>query len=275
MILCQISDLHIKREGALAYGRVDTAGALRRCLARIVGLRPQPDAVVVTGDLVDLGGADEYAHLRQLLGALPMPCYLLVGNHDHRESLIAAFPEHAHLAAGAGFVQYAVDVGPLRLIALDTQDPPRGSGRLCARRLAWLEGELERAAGRPVVVAMHHPPFATGIAHMDAIGLPADDCARLAQLIARHPNVERVLCGHLHRAIQRRFAGTLASTVPSPAHQVAFDIAPDAPSAYRLEPPAFQLHAWRAGEGLVSHLVMVDDYPGPYPFFHPDGELID
>ncbi len=275
MILCQISDLHIKRKGALAYGRVDTAGALRRCLDRIVRLRPRPDAIVVTGDLVDLGSADEYAHLRELLAPVPIPYYLLMGNHDHRESLIAAFPEHRHLATGGGFVQYAVDVGPLRLIALDTQDPPHGSGRLCAERFVWLEGELDRAAGKPVVVAMHHPPFVTGIGHMDAIGLPAGDSARLAELIARHPNVERVLCGHLHRPIQRRFGGTLASTSPAPAHQVAFDIAPAAPSAYRLEPPSFQLHAWLGTEGLVSHLVLVDEYPGPYPFFHPDGELID
>ncbi len=275
MILCQISDLHIKRKGALAYGRVDTAGFLERCLRSILALRPRPDAIVVTGDLVDRGDAEEYAHLRELLAAIPIPHFLLVGNHDRRDALIAAFPDHRHLREGGGFVQYAVDLGPCRLIALDTQDPPHSSGRLCPSRIEWLEDQLARAAARPVIVAMHHPPFATGIGHMDAIGLPADDRARLAALVSRHPNVERILCGHLHRPIQRRFGGTLVSTCPAPAHQVAFDIRPDAPSAYRLEPPAFQIHAWLEPEGLVSHLVQVDDYPGPYPFFHPDGELID
>ena len=275
MILCQISDLHIKRKGALAYGRVDTAGFLTRCLERIRALCPLPDAVVITGDLVDRGDAGEYAHLRELLAALPLPHYLLVGNHDSRQALRAAFPDHAYLGSADGFVQYAADLGPCRLIALDTQDPPHSGGRLCEARLRWLEGELERADGRPVILAMHHPPFVTGIGHMDAIGLPAADCARLAEVVARHPNIERVLCGHLHRPIQHRFAGTLASTCPSPAHQVALDLRPDAPSAYRMEPPAFEIHAWLPGAGLVSHLVPVDESPGPYPFFHQDGQLID
>ena len=275
MILCQISDLHIKRKGALAYGRVDTAGFLVRCLDRIGALRPLPDAVVVTGDLVDKGDAEEYAHLRELLAAMPMPHFLLVGNHDSRPALRAAFPDHAYLGEGNGFVQYTIDLGPFRLIALDTQDPPHSGGRLCEARLAWLEEQLLLATDRPVVLAMHHPPFVTGIGHMDASGVPAAERARLAALVARHPNIERILCGHLHRPIQHRFAGTLASTCPGPAHQVAFDISPGAPSAYRLEPPAFQIHAWLPGEGLVSHLVPVDDYPGPYPFFHQDGQLID
>lgn len=275
MILCQISDLHIKRKGALAYGRVDTAGYLARCLDRICALRPLPDAVVITGDLVDRGDFEEYAHLRELLGALPLPHYLLVGNHDNRQALRAVFPDHAYLGRGTGFVQYIADLGSCRLIALDTQDPPLSGGSLCEERLDWLDEQMRLAGERPVILAMHHPPFATGIAHMDAIGMHRTTRARLAAIVAKYPNIERILCGHLHRPIQHRFAGTLASTCPSPAHQVAFDIQPDAPPAYRLEPPAMQIHAWLPGEGLVSHLVAVDESPGPYPFFHQDGQLID
>ena len=274
MIVCQISDLHIKRPGALAYQRVDTAGALRRCLRGMARLRPAPDAVVITGDLVDHGDAQEYAHLRELLDELAVPFYLLVCNHDHRDALRQAFPDHAYLGS-AGFVQYAVDLGPLRLLALDTQDPPHSGGRLCEQRLRWLELELARSPGKPVVLAMHHPPFLTGIGHMDEIGLPREDRERLAALVARHPQVERIICGHLHRPIQRRFAGTVASTSPAPAHQVAFDLQPGAVPGFRLEPPAMQLHAWIDGEGLVSHQVTVDEYPGPYPFFDGDGRLID
>lgn len=275
MILCQISDPHIKRKGALAYGRVDTAAYLTRCIDRIRALRPLPDVVVITGDLVDRGDDEEYAHLRELLTALPISHYLMVGNHDNRQALREVFHDHAYLGSGTDFVQYTADLGPCRLIALDTQDPPHSGGSLCEARLEWLEEQMRFAGEQPVILAMHHPPFATGIAHMDAIGIPATERARLAAVVARHPNIERIVCGHLHRPIQHRFAGTLASTCPSPAHQVAFDIRPDAPSAYRLEPPAFQIHAWLPGEGLVSHLVTVDESPGPYPFFHQDGQLID
>ena len=274
MILCQISDLHIKRKGALAYQRVDTAGALRRCLSAIARLRPAPDAVVVTGDLVDMGDAEEYAHLREILDELPMPYYLLVGNHDHRDALRQAFPEHVWLGRD-GFVQYAVDLGPCRLLALDTQDPPHGGGRLCERRLQWLEQELGRAPAKPTILAMHHPPFVTGIGHMDKIGLPREDRQRLSELVSRHPQIERIVCGHLHRPIQRRFGSSVASTCPAPAHQVAFDLDPESAPWFRLEPAAMQLHAWIDDEGLVSHLVNIEEYPGPYPFFQPGGGLID
>lgn len=275
MILCQISDLHIKRDGKKAYGKVDTAGALARCVARLNALTPRPDAVVVTGDLVDAGKEEEYRVLRGLLERLEMPYYLVVGNHDGRQALRAVFDDHAYLQQHGEFVQYAVDIGPLRLIALDTQHPPHSGGMLCDERLAWLEDQLAEAAGKPVVLAMHHPPFVTGIGHMDAIGLNEGAMAGLAERVRRWPNVEQILCGHLHRPIQVRFAGTLASTCPSPAHQVALDLREDAPSAYVLEPGGFLLHWWRPGQGLVSHQGYVEVADGPYPFFEENGSLID
>jgi Icc protein len=69
---------------------------------------------------------------------------------------------------------------------------------------------------------MHHPPFATGITHMDNFGL--DNAAELAEIVVRHPQVERILCGHLHRTIDRRFAGTVAGTAPSTAHQIRLNL---------------------------------------------------
>jgi hypothetical protein len=78
---------------------------------------------------------------------------------------------------------------------------------------------LAEAPGRPTVVAMHHPPFVTGIGHMDRVGLSGSEA--LAQVIARHPQVERIIAGHLHRPITVRFAKTVAGTCPSPAHRAA------------------------------------------------------
>src|SRR5207245_11430487 len=110
----------------------------------------------------------------------------------------------------------------------------------------------------------HHSPTPTHTVHMDLIYMQGSKL--LSELIERHPQVDRVLCGHLHRPIQFRFAGTIASTCPSPAHQVALDLAPDAASAFRMEPPAFQLHAWEEGVGVVSHTAYIGDFAGPYPF---------
>lgn len=274
MLLCQISDTHVKAGGRLAYGVVDTAGMLARCVAQVLKLPQRPDAILITGDLVDSGRADEYALLRELIAPLAaFPLYLLPGNHDQRGALREAFPEHAYLRQWAPFVQYAIDAHPLRIVALDSVVPGAGGGELCGERLAWLERTLAAAPDRPTVVALHHPPFVTGIGHMDRVGLGAAGREALARIVARQPQVERVLAGHLHRPITARFAGTVASTCPSPAHQVALDLAPDAADDYVLEPPAFQLHWWN-GRQLVTHTAYIGEFAGPYPF-RAGGRLID
>ncbi len=271
--LLQLSDLHIREPGRLAYGRIDTAPYLREAVASIGRLPQRPAALVITGDLTDFGRTAEYDHLRELLAPLaPLPIYLLPGNHDERQQLRASFPEHAWLGT-EGFVQYSVPVGAMQLIALDTVVPGASEGSLCAERLDWLAAQLDAHRDRPVVIAMHHPPFRTLIGHMDEIGL-LQGADELEALVARHPNVERVICGHLHRSIQVRFGGSLALTVPSPAHQVCLDLAPDAPSAWTLEPPGYAVHALPAGGRLVSHLAASGRYEGPYPF-HDGGQLID
>ncbi|MEC5405879.1 phosphodiesterase [Paraburkholderia sp. MPAMCS5] len=275
MLLAQISDLHIKRPGALAYRRVDTAAYLERCVAALNALDPRPDAVIMTGDLVDQGDPEQYEHLKTLLAPLEIPYLLLVGNHDDRAALRAAFPDHAELQHGGEFVHYAVDVGALRVIALDSLVPGQSAGTLCDARLAWLAAQLDAANGKPAVVALHHPPFACGIGHMDALRLDAAAASKLAALIARYPNVERVICGHVHRPMFVRFGGTIACAVPATAHQVALDIRSDAPSAFMMEPPAYALHYYERAAGMVTHHAYVDVAEGPYPFYEPEGALID
>ena len=81
-----------------------------------------------------------------------------------------------------------------------------------------------------------------------------------------HGGVERILCGHHHRAIAALFGGTIASVAPSVAHQVAFDLREEHEGALVLEPPAFQLHRYTPGFGIVSHTVYVERFDGPYPF---------
>ncbi len=271
MIIAQISDTHIRSEGELAYRRVDTARFLARCVEHLRRMVPRPDVVLATGDLADTGRAGEYRRLRELLAPLPMPVYLVPGNHDDREALAAEFTDHRYLPRGGKFLQYVVDDYPVRLIGLDTVVPGAGGGLMCEERLAWLAARLEEAPDRPTVLFMHHPPFVTGIRHMDAQGLHGAEA--MGEVVRRHPQVERVLCGHLHRPIEVRWYGTLASTAPSPAHQVVLDLREDGPSAFCMEPPACQIHLWRPGTGLISHTSYIGAFEGPYPF-HEDGKLI-
>src|ERR1035441_4629240 len=120
-LLVQLSDTHIRLPGQLAYRRVDTSTFLAQAVATVLALPQAPSAVVVTGDLTDSGRPAEYAQLRALLAPLACPIYLLPGNHDDRGELRRAFAEHDYLRQSDDtFLQYAVDLGGLRLVAVDT-----------------------------------------------------------------------------------------------------------------------------------------------------------
>jgi 3',5'-cyclic AMP phosphodiesterase CpdA len=120
---------------------------------------------------------------------------------------------------------------------------------------------------------MHHPPFATGLANMDWQNCHNGDA--LGALIERHPQVFRILCGHVHRPIHLHWHGVTASIAPSPSHSCVLDLDPDASHDFVLEPPAYELHYWREGAGLLSHTVFVGDYGGRFPFYDARGKLID
>ena len=264
MLIAQITDLHILPPGRMAFGHVDTAACLSRAIARLKALDPKPDLVVATGDLVDAGGPEEYAHLRRLLAPLDLPLYLLPGNHDARRPMAEAFADHAYLPRNGEFLHYTVEDWPLRLIALDTIEPGEPGGRLCGERRTWLEARLAEQPGRPTLIMTHHPPFSTGINHMDGMALAEPEF--LAEAVQRHGHVVRVISGHVHRSIQAPFGGTIATTAPSTAHQVMLDLTPEGEARYTLEPPGFQLHLWRPEAGLVTHTAVVDDFPGPFRF---------
>lgn len=258
MLIAQITDLHIVAPGTLAYGKVDTAAFLERAIAKLVAFRPRPDVVLITGDLVDLGTAEEYVRVRALLAPLDLPYLIIPGNHDVRDLMHAAFDDLSDVPKSGHFC-YAVDRWPVRLIALDTLIEGRPDGELCESRRAWLADALAAGGDKPTMIFMHHPPFLTGIDHMDRMGLA--DREAFAAIIARHPNVERIVCGHLHRSIEARFAGTIAATLPSTAHQVGLDLVPNAPPSFTYEPPMIGMYLWRPGLGFVAHFLPIGDYP--------------
>ena len=272
-LVAQISDLHLKAGQRLTYGVVDTLGALRRAVDHLNASYPRPDIVVISGDLVDFGRADEYAVLHPELARLHMPYYLVPGNHDSRGPLLEAFRDHAYLPLSAeGPLDWVVDEHPLRLIGLDSTLPGSHGGQLHDSQLQWLDAQLSLRPEAPTLLILHHPPFISGIGHMDRE--PFINAAALEQVVARHPQVERLLCGHLHRPMQRRFGGSLSCVCPGTSHQIVLDLQEAAPAHFNLEPAGYLLHRWEAQQGLISHNGVFGDYPGPYPFYDAHG-LID
>lgn len=263
MLIAQLSDPHILPKGQQMHGRVDTARMLRDAVAHLNRLDPKPDLVLLSGDLTDTGDPDAYRHLREILADLTQPVYAIPGNHDRRAPFRAAFSDHAYLPKEGTFIQYIIEEHMLRIVALDSVEEGRTRGNLCNERLAWLDRTLAQRAATPTLVMMHHAPLLTGLPHIDSVSM--DRVPAFEQVIARHSQVERILCGHVHRAIQLRFGGTVVCACPSTAHQVAVDLRPDGQDAYTFEPPGFQLHRWN-GRTLFSYTLNVGCFEGPYPF---------
>lgn len=277
MLIAQISDFHLKPEGILAYEVADTATPLKLAVSHINNLNPLPDVVVITGDLVDEGATASYQILKNILEPLK-PSYLIVpGNHDHKPSLQAAFPEHSYLRgntqSGLGsYVCYTVEDFPLRLIGLDTVTPGEHGGGLTSERLSWLDRTLADKSNAPTVIFMHHPPFASGIGHMDKEIFHGRK--EFAEIIKNNLQVERIICGHIHRSICRRFAGTVATVCPGIGMQLVLDLRENAPSEFILEPPSIMLHFYTDLWGektLLTHLSIIESrfnqYGGTHPFF--------
>jgi Icc protein len=272
--IAQISDLHIKPPGSLAYGRVDTAKALERCVTALNDFRPRPDLVVISGDLADTPVVEEYEYLKRLLDQSQLPFVSIPGNHDSRELMRDAFPQ-ADYAFASGPLNQSVEVGGLDLVLLDSSVPAKPHGELDAPTLQWLDTTLASSPNRPALLFLHHPPFKTGIWHMDRQNLL--NASELAPIVKRHPRVQLIAAGHVHRATFTMFAGTPTTICPAPNHAVDLDLAELREPSFKVEPPAFHLHTWFPGEGfgsVVTHQIPIGDFDGPHPFFGPDGKLL-
>lgn len=262
MLIAQITDLHVVEENAKAYGgKVDSNALLAAAIDRLNRLSPQPDLVIATGDLADHGRAEEYLKLRELLARIHAPVAVVIGNHDKRETFRSELGHFEYLPK-SGFLHYVLETRPVRVIALDSTSDHRHDGDFCAERAAWLDARLSEAPEAPTLIALHHPPFDTGIKWMDGQG--AAWAKPLVEVIAKHPNIVRLICGHLHRPIFTEVAGRAVTVSPSTAHQVALDLSPDFDimkqlPEFEMEPPGLQLHSWD-GVRLRTHSMHIQEW---------------
>jgi Icc protein len=249
-LIAQLSDPHVSGDDA------DRGRMLADAVRAVAALDPAPGAVLVTGDLTEHGAAGEYEQVRELLSALAMPVHVLGGNHDDRDALRASFPRPD--ADGEDY-RYATRCGPLRVVVCDTTLAGRVEGSLAPERLAWLGARLAEDRAAPTIVAMHHPPLLMGIPAWDEIGLPDADRAALGEVVAAHPQVRRIVAGHVHRTVLGSVAGCQVFACPSTWIQGLLDFGHPDRLALVAEPPGFALHAAVAGE-LVSHVQPIGDW---------------
>jgi 3',5'-cyclic AMP phosphodiesterase CpdA len=244
-LLLQISDPHV---GASWEG-ADPDEALLRAVEAILSLPDRPDALLVSGDLTDNGAPEEYQRVRELLAPLDLQPHVLPGNHDLRGPLRKAFGLPGE---GEEPVSYAVDLGPLRLVCLDSIVPGAEGGSLDGGRVEWLDATLAEDPETPTVLALHHPPLRTEIPTFERIGLAPESREALAEVVARHPQVTRIVAGHVHRSIVADLAGRAVVTVPSTYLQAALNFT--SPKLTMCpDPPGFAVHALRDGS-LATHI---------------------
>jgi Icc protein len=241
-LIAQLSDPHIRLEDPV------TQDTLAAGVARVLTLDPPPAAVLVTGDIANSGTAAEHARALELLAPLPMPVHRLAGNHDRFEER----------------TRYVVEAGGVRIVACDTSIEGRDDGALeldssiegrddGALELDWLAERLAEDAETPTIVAMHHPPLVTGIAWLDELGLPAEQRAALAELLAGAPNVKRVVAGHVHRVMHATLGGCGVITCTSTNVQSGLNF--NTPEAVLVsEPPSLLVHALLDSGELVTHV---------------------
>ncbi len=267
MILVQISDTHIDAPGTLVYGHFDTSEALSRTVATINAMDPGPDLVLHTGDIASHGSVARYEAFRHIAEKLTAPVALIPGNHDDRDALRAVFGGTPWLPTTGDFLHYVIEDQPVRIVCCDSVIAGIAAGELCSDRLDWLDARLSEAPDRPTIVALHHPPFYTGMTGTSAKGL-VQGGGELDQLLRRHDQVVRVLAGHVHRPITTSFGGTIASAGPTTCYPFGLDMGPERVLNVVHEPPAIAVHLWLedatpAGADLVSHVQPVGDWDAP------------
>jgi 3',5'-cyclic AMP phosphodiesterase CpdA len=259
-LIAQITDVHL----GFDQGNPDEYNRQRldRTLHALTEMQPRPDMLLITGDLAEEGDdSDSYARLKEAISPLPFPVHMAMGNHDSRAPFLEAFPETPH---ADGFIQYAIDGAPLRILVLDTLEEGRHGGGFCETRAAWLCARLEEAPERPTLIVLHHPPIETGLSWMTE-DPDAPWVRRLRGVVEAHSNIVAMIGGHLHRPVITGWAGTTLVVCPSTAPLVALDLdtidpeRPDGRAMIVADAPCYALHLWN-GRQLVTHFDTAEDH---------------
>ena len=257
MLIAQFTDLHVGRIIETAAGPVDLYDRLVTAVDHLRSLHPQPDLIMLTGDLSNHGNEADYIRVREQIARLEPPVYIIPGNHDQRDRLRRIFAGHTYWPA-EGYIQYTLEQYPLRIICLDTLAAGHHYGILDEERLAWVEERLREAPDRPTIIFMHHPPFKTGLRYPDQLMCRNGD--KFGEIVARHPQIQAVVCAHVHRDAAAHWRGTTAIVTGSAAFAndlILYDV--DDVDPY-FEPPVCRLFLWENGL-LTSHISYIGDYP--------------
>lgn len=228
-----LSDLHLVEEGQTSHG-LDTYSRLAKGIEAINSRHSDADFCLLAGDLADLGydgAVQPYERLKELVSQLAVPCHITIGNHDKRETFVAAFGQDS--LCETGFVDKVIDAKGYRTILLDSVIEGTHGGHLDRAQLDWLAARLAEHPG-PVIVVLHHhsAPLYTAV---DRIIL--DNAQEFADVLKTHGDVRQVIAGHVHYTSTGLWHGLPFTTIAGSHYGVTVPLTEGAPH-HRLWGPA-------------------------------------
>ncbi|SDY91083.1 Tat (twin-arginine translocation) pathway signal sequence [Asanoa ishikariensis] len=195
-----LSDVHISDLYPVAMSD------MRDSLADLDDAAPKADALVIIGDLTELGKQHHYPLLDLTLktSVRPPRTYLAIGNHEyHANEPVDVMRQRFLDYAGRDSVYYATSLAGIPFVFLGSEGIPTGetsggavTALLSDAQLDWFEQTLKTVArkDRPTFVFLHQPPEIT------------TQRDRLARILASAPNVV-FFYGHLHTDLNWFAAG--------------------------------------------------------------------
>jgi 3',5'-cyclic-AMP phosphodiesterase len=180
VVIAQISDLHC---GSI-YFRPRLAATVIAEVNRLA-----PDVVAVTGDLTDMGFADEYLQARALLDDIECERMLVIpGNHDARNV------GDIHFESLFGPRDAEIMVGGVHILGVDSSEPDLDSGRVGRDGYRWIEERFAEPSEFKIVAIHHHLLPVPGTGRERNIVADAGDLLR----VLTSNGADLVLCGHKH-----------------------------------------------------------------------------
>ena len=170
-----------------------------------------PDAILVTGDIVQDESRAGYQRFRDTLEPLGVPVYCVPGNHDDPKLMDEL------LNGGLFKVGGALRLDGWALVLLNTFLTGEDAGGLGEARLNGLTGNLKDHAGDHILICMHHQPIPMGSAWLDGVGLR--DASRFLAEVDLHDNVRGIVWGHVHQASDRMRGSVRLLSTPSTCSQ--------------------------------------------------------
>jgi Icc protein len=149
----------------------------------------EPDAVVVTGDLTDMGFAPEMRAAHRLLARIECERkVVLLGNHDARnvgdELYVTLF----------GSRSSELQFGGMRVLGIDSSEPDLDSGHVGRTSYTWIEEKFADPEEFKILAMHHHLVPVPGTGRERNIVRDAGD---LLRVLAAN-GTDLVLCGHKH-----------------------------------------------------------------------------